>query len=355
MKNLILIHGATQQSVEETLRQMAKGMDYEGEDITSLRLFATREATTFALRPNRLCLEWNYVGLCHNLIYAFDTKPQVRLEAWFMPEEDYTGNLPCNKMLYVVFGTPAQDDFCLVDKKGNRYLMADAVDQESGAECFQVVQSGTATYKPYPKLQLTPVANIAVGKQSLRRRLFNLWSWLADKGIITLLVVLVICALAILGICAGWDFSETLLPFSLPSWLPYVVFASAGFVFSVLMVIFKGFNFWEHFLGLFAINTGAAALAIGVVMTLVFSVNWWFESSEPVYGTGVVTEVEARGKSGEVPNYSYHVDVSTPYKGKILIRMYHDDSYDYGDTVAVVFHRGLYSLYHAERIELSQP
>ena len=353
MKNLILIHGASQQSVEKTLREMAKemDMDYESGDITSLRLFATRKATTFALRPNRLCSEWDFVGLCYRLIFAFDTKPQVQLEAWFRPEEDYTGNLPCQKMLYVVFGTPAQDDFCLVDKKGNRYLMTDAVDQESGAECFQVVQSGTDTYQPYPKLQLTQVATLTVGKPSRRRDFATLWHWMAGKGIITLLAVVVLCALAILGICAAWDFSETLLPFSLPSWLPYAVIGGAGVVLSVLCVIYKKLDFW----GCLVFSTPAAALAIGVVLTLVFSVNWWFGAPEPVYGSGVVTEVEAKGKSGEDPNYTYHVDVSIPDKGKILIRMYHDGSCRYGDTVEVVFHRGLYGLLHAEKIEHKEP
>lgn len=357
MKALILIQGASQQAVETEIKREVHLLGGDNNSITSLQLFATQQADTFALKPNRLSESGDFIGLCIALTGAFDNYKGVHIDAWirFDKETTHYPELPSGKMLYVDFDYPGRDFFYLVDPKGRRWELLDHTDEETGAEILRAEITGTATYRPYPKMQLNPLGRrIEIGEQSRRRVFRNLW-WRGGIEMAVLLSVVTFCALVILGICAAWDFSETLLPFSLPSWLPYVVFASAGFVFSVLMVIFKGFNFWEHFLGLFAINTGAAALAIGVVMTLVFSVNWWFESSEPVYGSGVVTEVEAKGKSGEVPNYSYHIDVSTPYKGKILIRMYHDDSYDYGDTVAVVFHRGLYSLYHAERIGFSQP
>lgn len=354
MKALILIQGASQQAVETEIKREVHLLGGDNDSITSLQLFATRQADTFALKPNRLSESGDFIGLCIALTGAFDNYKGVHIDAWiqFDKETSHDPELPSGKMLYVDFDYPGHDFFYLVDPKGQRWELLDHTDEETGAEILRAEITGTATYRPYPKMQLNPLGRrIEFGEQSRRRDFRNLWWWLAGKGMITLLIVVVFCVLAILGICAAWDFSGTLLPFSLPSWLPYVVFASAGFVLAVLLVIFKDFNFWEHFWGLFFFSTIAAALAIGVIMTLVFSVNWWFESSEPVYGSGVVTEVEAKGKNGEEPNYSYHVDVDTPDKGTIFIRMYHDGSYKLGDSVTVVFHRGLFGLYHAEKLK----
>ena len=84
-------------------------------------------------------------------------------------------------------------------------------------------------------------------------------------------------------------------------------------------------------------------------MILIFSVNQWFEYSEPIYGSGVVREMEARGS--DEYNYNYKVDVFEPTEGKLNIRMYHDGSFGVGENVKVVLHRGLYGMYHAEKIE----
>ena len=50
-------------------------------------------------------------------------------------------------------------------------------------------------------------------------------------------------------------------------------------------------------------------------------------------------------------SYNYHVDVDTPTEGKLFIRMHHDSSFYAGESVTIVFHRGCYGLYHAEKIE----
>ena len=353
MKNLILIHGASQQTVETALCEMAKNINIlngdEDSGITSLKLYATRDATTFALRPNRLCGEWDFIGLCYHLIDAFEKVKEAHLEAWFRPETDSTGNLPNNKMLYIVFGVPKHNDYCLVDKKGNRYLLADATDEESGADCLQVVQSGTATYKPYPKLQLIEIPNkqghFEVGKPSRRKKLSNLWDWMLCHNLITLISILIFSSIAILSVCAVWDFRETLLPFSLPRWGIYAVPATAGAVWAILMAIRKKYDLW----GSFILGTILSALAIGLIMALVFSVNQWFESSDEIRGSGIVTNVESSG--GNDPNYNYHVDVASPTEGKLFIRMHNEGSFSPGDSVTIVLHRGLYGMLHAEKIE----
>ena len=350
MKALILIKGASQQAVETEIKREVHLLGGDNDSITSLQLFATQQADTFALKPNRLSESGDFIGLCIALTGAFDNYKGVHIDAWirFDKETTHYPELPSGKMLYVDFDYPRRDFFYLVDPKGQRWELLDHTDEETGAEILRAEITGTATYRPYPHLKLNPLGrHIKIGEQSRRRDLTNLWYWMESHGMATLLIVIVLCALAILGICAEWDLNETLLPFSLPSWPPLAVFAAVGFLLSALNITFKSLDFpWRFFF-----STVAAALVIGVIMALIFSVNWWFGSSEPVYGSGVVTEVDARGKNPSDLSYNYHVDVETPSQGKVFIRMHHDDSFHDGDSVTVVFHRGCYGLYNAEKIE----
>ena len=63
MKELIVIQGATRAEAEKLLHQVAQQLDPEA-SITSLQLFATRRADTFAVRPSRLCEGWDFSDLC---------------------------------------------------------------------------------------------------------------------------------------------------------------------------------------------------------------------------------------------------------------------------------------------------
>lgn len=349
MKALILIQGASQQAVEAAMWKVIRLVDNDDNSISSLQLFATRQADTYALKPNKLYNGWDFVGLCFALIDAFGK--EVHLDAWFRFDSETTTDLPSGRTLYVDFDYPGRDGFYLIDPKGRRWELLDHTDEETGADLFWAEITGEAPYRPYPHLQLIPLPSgqgrFEIGQQSRRRDLTNLWYWMEGNGMATLLIVVALSALAILCLCAKWDFNETLLTFSLPSWLPYVVIAAMGFLLTVLKVTFKSFSLWWRFF----FNSAASLLVVGMIMVLAFSVNQWFESSEPVYGSGIVTEVEPRGKSQSDLSYNYHVDVDTPTEGKLFIRMHHDSSFYAGESVTIVFHRGCYGLYHAEKIE----
>lgn len=348
MKELIFIHGTTLEKAKKALKEAARGMNNDNISITSLQLFTTRDDNTFAVRPNRMCEPWDFSILCDSLLSEFEEEKDVSLEAWFVRSVDYSmDELPKGKKLYLTFDKE-KGTTNIIDPKGNLYQMFE-YEIEDDVEGIQIEMVGTADYKPYPKMQFTPLPNgegvFHIGPDSRKRKLSNLFWWAAGNGIVELVSIVIIGALAIMSVASIWDFSETLLPFSIDLWMPFAVFAVIGFILAVGKFVFKIFNFW----GRFILGTLATALAAGVMMILVFSVNQWFESSKPIYGSGVVTEKEGR-ESDEV-NYNYKVDVFEPREGKLDIRMYHDGSFAVDENVKVVLHRGLYGIYHAEKIE----
>ncbi len=348
MKELILIHGTTLEKAKKALKEAAKWMNNDELSITSLQLFTTRDDNTFAVRPNRMCNPWHFSILCDNLLSAFEKDKNAYIEAWFVLTVEYTmDEVPKYKKLYLTFDKE-KGTTDIIDPKGNLYKMFE-YEIEDDVEGIQIEMVGTADYKPYPKMRFSPLPNgegvFAVGTQSRKRRLSNIYQWSRLSEVLPSIIVLIIGVLAIFSMVAIWDFSETLLPFSINFWMPFAVFAVIGFFLAAANIILKFLNFW----GRFFLCTLATAWVAGIIMVLIFSVNQWFESSEPIYGSGVVREMEARGS--DEYNYNYKVDVFEPTEGKLDIRMYHDGSFAVGENVKVVLHRGLYGMYHAEKIE----
>ncbi|MBQ6724948.1 MAG: hypothetical protein IJQ89_00060 [Bacteroidales bacterium] len=349
MKELIFIQGADLKTVQKSVRQAVSLCD--DDSITTLCLFATPQKETFALRPNKMCMEWDFISFCYQLLYAFDNVNGVRFDAWFK-SDDAMDDLPAGKMAHIEFNAPAVGELTLVDAKCNRYIFAAYTDEESGAECLQIERSGTADFKPYPKLKLSqlPVGEgrFEVGKNLRHRKKVNLWYRMAQQGWIGLIGVVLIMALSILGVIAVWDFSETLLPFSLPFWTGFAIPAAIGLVLALTKVLFRDSSLWTRFINCSFLS----AIILGLAMTLVFSVNGWFESSDTIYGRGTIVKIDSiRDKHSSNSNYSYAIDVSAPSPGKLYIRMYHDDSFIKGETVTIHLHRGLYGMFHAEKIE----
>lgn len=348
MKELILIHGTNLEKAKKALKEAAKCMNNDDLSITTLRLYTTRDDNTFAVRPNRLCDPWHFSILCDNLLSALENDKDAYIEAWFVLTVEYTmDEVPKYKKLYLSF----DKEKCttdIIDPKGNLYKMFE-YEIEEDVEGIQIEMVGTGDYKPYPKMQFTPLPDgeglFHVGSQSRKRKLSTIYQWSRLSEVIPSIIVLIIGAITIFSMIAIWDYSETLLPFSINFWVPFAVCVVIGFILAVEKIVLKIFNFW----GRFILSTLAVAWVAGVLMVLVFSVNQWFESPEPIYGSGIVREMEARG--GDDVNYNYKVDVFEPIEGNLDIRMYHDGSFSVNENVKVVLHRGLYGMYHAEKIE----
>lgn len=348
MKELILIHGTTLDKAKKALKEAARWMFNDDLTITSIQLFTTRDDNTFAVRPNRLCDPWDFSILCDSVLSEFDNDKDAYIEAWFVLTSNSTmEELPKHKKLYLSFDKE-KGTTDIIDPKGNLYKMFE-YEIEDDVEGIQIEMVGTADYKPYPKMQFTPLPDaeglFPVGSQSRKRKLSSFYKSSGLSEVVPSIIILIIGAIAIFSMIAIWDYSESLLPFTINFWIILAVCVVIGFVLAVEKIVLKIFNFW----GRFILSSLAAAWVAGVLMVLVFSVNQWFESPEPIYGSGVVTEMEARG-SNEY-NYNYRVDVSDPIEGNLNIRMYHDNSFSVGENVKVVLHRGLYGIYHAEKIE----
>jgi hypothetical protein len=346
MKELIVIQGASRAELEQLLHKVVKDFDPEA-SITSLGLYATRRADTFAVCPNRMCEGWDFSDLCCNLKAALADRKEIQLQAWIQLPSDTMNGLPTRQMLYIGFDDPSPDELVITDPDGNCYFYYLYTDEESGNDYIQAQQEGTAPYHPRPKLQLQPLARIAVGKKRpfkrLRRLYDSLWSidsaWVI--GLMSILSIVAPFALIIVAILGAWDFSETVLPFSIPDLAPFVCFAAVGLILALLNVTFKKWNFW----GRFVYSTFATAIVTGLLMVAVFSTNRLIPAADPVVGQGVVTRhIENKG------SHNYYITVTAPVKGTIYFRMHDDASLRVGDTVSLTLRRGIFGMYHTREV-----
>lgn len=347
MKELILIQGAGRTEVEQILRQVAQQLDPES-SITSLGLFATRRGDIFAVRPSRLCEGWDFSDLCLHLKAALADHSGITAQAWLQLPGDTMNGLPAHQMLCIGFDLPSPDELTITDPDGTCYVFNIYTDEESGEEFVLAEPAGTGDYHPRPKLQLQPLSRIAVGKKRPIKRLRNLYEkmWESDSewivGLVSILFIVAFFALVIVAILGAWDFSETVLPLSIPDLAPFICFPAVGLILALLNVTFKKWNFW----GRFVYSTIATAIVTGLLMVAVFTTNRLIPAGDPVAGQGVVTRhIENKGSN------SYYIDVSAPVKGTIYFCMHGDGTLRIGDTVKLTLRRGIFGMYHTRKVE----
>ena len=333
MKELIVIQGATRAEAEQLLHQVAQQLDPEA-SITSLQLFATRRADIFAVRPSRLCEGWDFSDLCLHLKAALADHSGIAAQAWLQLPGDTMNGLPAHQMLCIGFDRPSPDELTITDPDGTCYVFNIYTDEESGEE--------------FVKLQLQPLCHIAVGERRPFKRLRRLYEkmWESDSewivGLVSILSIVAFGALIIIAILGAWDFSETVLPLSIPDLAPFICFAAVGLILALLNVTFKKWNFW----GRFVYSTIATAVVTGLLMVAVFSTNRLIPAADPVVGQGVVTRhIENKGSN------SYYIEVTAPVKGTIYFRMEHDGTLRIGDTVSLTLRRGLFGMYHTKSVK----
>ena len=347
MKELVLIQGAGQAEVEQLLKQVAQQLDPES-SITSLELFATRRGDTFAVRPSRLCEGWDFSDLCLHLKAVLADHSGITAQAWLQLPGDTMNGLPAHQMLCIGFDRPSPDELTITDPDGTCYKFILYTDEESGEEFVQAEPAGPGDYHPRPKLQLHLLCHIAVGKKRPIKRLRNLYDRLWDSdsewvmGLVAILSLVAYFALLIVAILGAWDFSETVLPLSIPDLAPFICFPAVGLVLALLNVTFKKWKFW----GRFVYSTIATAIVTGLLMVAVFSTNRLIPAADPVVGQGVVTRhIENKGSN------NYYIDVTAPVKGTIYFRMQCDGTLRIGDTVSLTLRRGIFGMYHTKGIE----
>ena len=256
--------------------------------------------------------------------------------------------LPAHQMLCIGFDRPSPDELTITDPDGTGYEFILYTDEESGEEFVMAEPAGTGDYHPRPKLQLQPLCHIAVGERRPFKRLRRLYEkmWESDSewivGLVSILSIVAFFALIIVAILGAWDFSETVLPLSIPDLAPFICFTAVGLVLALLNVTFKKWNFW----GRFVYSTIATAIVTGLLMVAVFSTNRLIPAADPVVGQGVVTRhIENKGSN------SYYIDVTAPVKGTIYFRMHGDGTLRIGDTVSLTLRRGIFGMYHTKGIE----
>ena len=326
------------------MHQAAQQLDPEA-SITSLQLFATRRADTFAVRPSRLCEGWDFSDLCLHLKAALADHSSITAQAWIQLPGDTMNGLPAHQMLCIGFDRPSPDQLVIVDPSGNSYEYILYTDEEDGEELVQAEITGKASYYPRPKLQLNTIATINIGKKRPAKQLRNLYDRILvtewGQGLLVILGIVAFFALVIVAILGAWDFSETVLPISIPDLAPLICFAAVGLILALLNVTFKKWNFW----GRFVYSTIATAIVTGLLMVAVFSTNRLIPAADPVVGQGVVTRhIEKKDA------HNYYIDVITPVKGTIYFRMHGDGTLRIGDTVSLTLRRGLFGMFHNESV-----
>lgn len=367
MNELILIEGVEQRRLEQVLRRVAgKELDREG-SITELRLLAVdygksrgesrrgEMSRTFAVRPNRLCAGWDFSDLCCALKASIAGEKGVRMQAWFRLGGDTMDGLPDRQMLYVGFEHPSPDELDIVAPDGTRYGYVLYTEEETGNEFVQAEPTGKAAYVPRPKVRLSALpegaGRYAVGRKRPFARVLRVRDAIMNTnsewvtGGIAILYLVVFFGVIIVCITGLWDFSETVVAFSLPYRLTMYVVLGIGLLLAVLNVVFKKWNF----LGRWYFSSLALFMVLGVAMVAVFSVNKWFASPEAVYGRGVVTAHEENRGSN-----NYHIEVLEPEEGKIFFRKQEEGYLRVGDTVHIAMHRGLYGLLHVESVDINR-
>ena len=351
MKELILIDGLSKEELFAAIRAVIKQvLLYEFETVTMLQVMETDSANQFVVRPNRLCGGWNFYRLCGLFKTELSARKDVVIKAWFqLPSDETMFVLPKGKYYYDLSDVSTDG---IVASTGTRYCPCEKVDEESGAELIEWKPQGTSTYEPRPKLQLRPVPDgrFEVEKLTVWQKIKKRHAGFMDShsafgvGLWSIIFIVLFFALVFLSINGGWDFSETVLPFTLPMWVVLLVLGVVGAVVG-LALLKKYFDGWwgPVFFGIMS-----AAIGLGLLMTAVFSVNVWLGSDDQEVGRGVVREHYLAGRRKDVNQYS--VWVEEPVKGYIYIATGDDGSFSPGDTVAVPMTKGLFGMYHAETL-----
>ena len=324
---------------------------FENETVTSLKVMEGDRANQFVVRPNRLCGGWDFYRLCGLFKTELSARKDVVIKAWFqLPSDETMFVLPKGKYYYDLSDVSTDG---IVASTGTRYCPCEKVDEESGAELIEWKPQGTSTYEPRPKLQLRPVPDgcFEVEKLTVWQKIKKRHAGFMDShsafgvGLWSIIFIVLFFALVFLSINGGWDFSETVLPFTLPMWVVLLVLGVVGAVVG-LALLKKYFDGWwgPVFFGIMS-----AAIGLGLLMTAVFSVNVWLGSDDQEVGRGVVREHYLAGRRKDVNQYS--VWVEEPVKGYIYIATGDDGSFSPGDTVAVPMTKGLFGMYHAETLK----
>lgn len=345
MKELILIQGASQETVEQTVRRVAKEIRGEDTSISTLEVLATRCADTYALQPDRYCEAWDFQGLCLALKRAFGSSTGVTLQAWIRLGADNMGGLPRGKTLYIGFDHPLADCLTIVDPKGRNYSYMAYEDVETGEETVQAEVDGEATYVNYPNEMLTPLTTINVVRHSVwwHVRSFLRRIDFSSSGVgyaLLVLLGLVACITLVIVATIGWcDYAETLTPFTLSQW----VYLAIAVAIAGLLMLLRVVKRWWSFFTTVCINM----VAMGLLMFAVFSVDRMLASDEDIISHAAVEEsyVHPTRNGGKI--YTCCVAVSEPKKGYIQKRLGKRSNIYGGDSVMVIFHRGPLGLYHA--------
>ena len=351
MKELILIDGLSKLELFAAIRAVIKQvLLYEFETVTMLQVMETDSANQFVVRPNRLCGGWDFYRLCGLFKTELSACKDVVIKAWFqLPSDETMSSLPKGKYYYDLSDVSTDG---IVASTGTRYCPCENVDEESEAELIEWKPQGTSTYEPRPKLQLRPVPDgcFEVEKLTVWQKIKKRHAGFMDShsafgvGLWSIIFIVLFFALVFLSTNGGWDFSETVLPFTLPWWVWMAVCGVVGLITSRTKLLKNIFTGWRGPIvaGLFGVG-----ITIGLLLTAVFSVNVWLGSNEQEVGRGVVLEHKV-GRRYDVNQYS--VRVEEPVKGYIYIATGDDGSFGPGDTVAIPMTKGFFGLYHADAI-----
>ena len=357
MKELILIEGLSKDELFTAIQAVVKDLlffekVFENEEtITSLKVMEGDRANQYVVRPNRLCNSWDFHSLCNLFKSELSSHKGVVAKAWFqLPDDESMSILPRGKYYYDLSDS-STDEIFAVAPSGTRYGFVE-IDDEGGAELMEIEPQGRSTYEPRPMLQLRPMADgfFEVEKltfwQRIKKRYAGLMGSHSSLGVGLWSILFIVVFFFFIVVCATglWDFSETVLPFTLPMWVVLLVLGVVGAVVG-LALLKKYFDGWwgPVFFGIMS-----AAIGLGLLMTAVFSVNVWLGSKDQVDGRGVVREHYLAGRRKDVNQYS--VWVEEPVKGYIYIATGDDGSFGPGDTVAVPMTKGFFGMYHADAI-----
>ena len=358
MKELILIEGLSRDELFTAIQAVIKALlffekVFENEEtITSLKVMEGDRINQYVVRPNRLCKSWDFHSLCDLFKSELSSHKGVVAKAWFqLPDDESMSILPRGKYFYDLSDS-STDEIFAVAPSGTRYGFVE-IDDEGGAELMEIEPQGRSTYEPRPMLQLRPMADgfFEVEKLTFWQRIKKRYAGLMGShsslgvGLWSILFIVVFSASLLVSIIGCWDFSETVLPFTLPLWVVLLVLGVVGAIVG-LALLKKYFDGWwgPVFLGIWP-----AGIGLGLLMTAVFSVNVWLGSKDQVDGRGVVREHYLAGRRKDVNQYS--VWVEEPVKGYIYIATGDDGSFGPGDTVAISMTKGLFGMYHSETLK----
>ena len=358
MKELILIEGLSRDELFTAIQAVVKDLlffekVFENETtVTSLKVMEGDRINQYVVRPNRFCNGWDFHSLCDLFKSELSSHKGVVAKAWFqLPDDESMSILPRGKYFYDLSDS-STDEIFAVAPSGTRYGFVE-IDDEGGAELMEIEPQGRSTYEPRPMLQLRPMADgfFEVEKLTFWQRIKKRYAGLMGShsslgvGLWSILFIVVFSASLLVSIIGCWDFSETVLPFTLPLWVVLLVLGVVGAIVG-LALLKKYFDGWfgPVFLGIWP-----AGIGLGLLMTAVFSVNVWLGSKDQVDGRGVVREHYLAGRRKDVNQYS--VWVEEPVKGYIYIAAGDDGSFHPGDTVAISMTKGLFGMYHTETLK----